>query len=237
MESVLSSACDALGYETSDQKRCAQPGYLSDLGSRLSSSEWMASTGIPLFVTLLGLLIAYLFLAGQLRNDRALRLADHRREASTTLADSILTAMKSLPVLNEFVPMPLHKWLTARDILFEDIFRASHRLAYENLKNIDDIAEAVTAAWALCLAEAAEVEASDPYAHTNGVRAAVREFYLLLSWCAADLSGWDGEGPEPQLDRSFEIALNSDSATVLTRYRAGVLLWTSRLPKSDATGG
>jgi hypothetical protein len=58
--------------------------------------EWAADTGIPLLVTLAGLVVAHVFLTRQLNSDSLLRRGDHRPEAPSALGKALAQAALEL---------------------------------------------------------------------------------------------------------------------------------------------
>ena len=73
---------------------CDSGRYWNDLESALRQPEWLASVGIPLALTLVGLAVAYMLVKRQINHDRDLRDADRAASAVNESGREILRILR-----------------------------------------------------------------------------------------------------------------------------------------------
>lgn len=128
--------------------------YWNDVWALVVSAEWMANTGLPLLSTVLGLVIAYWFVRKQLRSDRALRHADHKREAATRLGSALIQTSRRLKATGTDSPWwQAPSWSDSAHIS-EAIGEARGILPNELLDSLHGVASAIEDMWLACYVSA-----------------------------------------------------------------------------------
>lgn len=172
---------------------------LSNVFARLATAEWMADTGIPLFATLTGLFIAYLFVRQQFKNDRRLRRADHRLAAARRLGEVLMRVS------------PTGQWELFQSAFERDAFWGDHEtvvlavseasilLPREDLVDISALAETTEALWAVCYRRGMDAN-TNRRSHAFACGQMFGKYGKAMAAYGESLLGWDGLGklPRPQ---------------------------------------
>lgn len=167
----------------------------------------MADTGIPLLATLAGFLVAYLFFRHQIRTDRALRRADHRREASTALGAALVKASEMHATCEQdALEWASQTWSMEAEI-FQAISRAWVLFPDDEIEPLWDFTASISRLWkqlhSVALKTGTDISV---HAHAFGMSSVIQPLILDLRLTASDLLRWDGEGALPG-PRSFERAV------------------------------
>lgn len=214
--------------------------------SQIWSAEWLADTGLPLFVSLIALALAYRFLKEQFKHDRVLVAEERRRAYAQRYAEDARRALAEL--------VEIHRSY-GRDGTDEANFRAIFTRSKEVLERLSDSASELQIALGRShLTRAAKTLASfhllriSTYAETpelirNGIPLSFvgREAIALqtlseqrtshLQTLAAILDTWDGTEPLPPLVGTLtELELLPDgpsdaTAEGLGNYALAIFTW------------
>jgi hypothetical protein len=172
--------------------------YLEKLWSSIIAPEWMANTGVPLLVTLLGLFVGYMFLRRQLKSDHVLRTADRWQNASLTLGTTIAQALErfELPASDPF-------WAESSWPDKGNLMRARAdallSLAPAELPELGKLIRDVDSVWMCCLSRARRLDSPpDKAIHRHAVRQTLRPYLEALKTQSVLLRKWEGLGPVPE---------------------------------------
>lgn len=171
--------------------------YLEKLWSSIITPEWMANTGLPLLVTLLGLVVGYIFLRRQLKNDHVLRTADRWQNATLTLGTTIAHVLErfELPATDSF--WANYAW-PDREKLMRARADALLLLAPAELTELSKLIHDVESAWSACLISAGRRNPPpDKALHRNAVKRTLQPYLEALKKQSEMLRSWEGLGPVP----------------------------------------
>ncbi|WP_133055994.1 MULTISPECIES: hypothetical protein [Mycolicibacter] len=175
----------------------------------LKTAEWFANTGIPLMATLVGLMVAFLFLRQQLRSDRELRRADHRRDAAGELGEVLIKSGTQLAKSQPFDAF----WLSAHWPQYEvinDVIRvAAPILPPGSIGSVRALVDLVAEIWALA-------HIGSVFNSRNGrelVQSVLGAHPTTLIVLGERLLAWSGEGPMPPLNTLTAEISGSPSLT------------------------
>ena len=174
--------------------------YFKKFLSVLKSPEWLANTGLPLLVTLVGLVAAAIFLRTQLKSDRNLRTADRRQQAGLVLGFALSTAVErfELPASDSFWT---HNRWPDHEELEKAILEMRLALAGKELPELARLVEDVDKVWMACMFGAIRAEPHpDTAYHRHAVQVSLRPFLSPLSEYSIDLRIWNGLGKYPTLE-------------------------------------
>ena len=171
--------------------------YFKKILSVLESPEWLANTGLPLLVTLIGLGAAYTFLRRQLKSDLNLRTADRLQQAASALGFALYTAVEhfELPASDPF--WKHNRWPDHEEVE-KAVLEARLSLAGKELPELARLVADVDAVWMACMFGAIRAEPPpDTAFHRHAVQVSLRPFLKPLSEYSTALRMWDGLGGIP----------------------------------------
>lgn len=169
--------------------------YARQLWAELLTPEWMATTGLPLLLTLVGLVLAYIFLARQLRSDRQLRAADRQVAAASTLGRRIGEDTRAIFDLAYNDPAwlapnsPLDLWPAVTEA---EIHLPSH---VEYLEEVSALTRDISRGWSWMSLLRPEGGAPTTPGHAHAAYRVLEPYLLALEEMGSDLRAWDGLAP------------------------------------------
>ena len=154
----------------------------------------MADTGIPLLITLCGLLVAYLFFRSQLKSDRVLRRADFSQSVASPLGEVMVSASDEF---RKYVwnskEWRYFTW-PAGKVVLDAVHQAQLRLSGFDSFNQFVVSTAIL--WRGCYQGAIEENALME-AHQDTIREILDPYMFELLIVGRELVSWDGEGAAP----------------------------------------
>ncbi|GAA1782170.1 hypothetical protein [Nostocoides veronense] len=233
---------------------------------RITSSEWVADTGVPLALQLLAILLAWIFLRKQLRSDRELLEAswakdrelqeaswakDHELQetafrmdsAARVAADSAERAhalsLSILQLTNRLNPTAYHEHELSESELTSAYFPLT--LQGNQMLSLDQFS--VLWLWFGDLMTVSRISASlrdefpDDRKRGEVATLVAGKYYMRLIAYANRLSVWDGEGPMPEM-RVDPSEEHSNSPAWVDERRAELRAELARVysKAGDATG-
>jgi hypothetical protein len=164
----------------------------------LVTPEWVANTGLPLLVTLLGLLAAYTFLRRQLRSDRALRRADRRQEAALKLGAEIAEALARFQSDARDPFWQQMNWVDGRPLTQA---RAEALLSLDDtsLPELTSLIHDMECAWTACVVAARRQNPTPDLAlHRHAVQGVTMPYREAMLSQSISMRMWDGIGTVPE---------------------------------------
>lgn len=166
--------------------------YSSGVWDVIATPAWMATTGLPLLVTLLGLVVGYLLFRRQMVSDKRLRRADHRREAARGLSSALTRAAWCLQRTSTD-----DAWWT-RDLwadesgLRDALSLATRELPGELTRPVERLVSSASETWRACITRAVRRN-PDARFHATAMRDSLAPFVSAIEAAAVSLAAWDGD--------------------------------------------
>lgn len=184
---------------------CKQPEYWSALLCEVQTVSWMASTGLPLFLTIIGLYLAVRLVKRQLKSDRKLRSADRRQEASNRLGIATLeetTRFRHAQLRDDW--WTSNTW-ESQPILTAQVSDAGASLPAEIIDHFQTLVQDIGDAWVSCQVAVRRSGLNPDRAnHVDSVRYVLNPYVDALDASAETLRRWNGEDPPPTLESNID---------------------------------
>lgn len=165
--------------------------YWKDAWARISGAEWLADTGLPLLLAILGLGLTYWLVRKQLKSDRELRHADHRREAASRLGSALVQASRRLKETSTDSPWwESHSWSDSM-LISEAIWEARGILPDSLLDSLHGLAVFTEDLWLACWVSGKRRE-PDARFHAVAVKRVLNANAGSLDSLGVALRAWDG---------------------------------------------
>jgi hypothetical protein len=181
---------------------CHSGRYWPDVGCTLREANWLATVGVPLFVTIASIALAYLFLRRQIGHDIRLRRADrisHHVNAFGALVVAEVDSIDQRKTDDEWWSQPSWTGWTEIWHALRDLRRQLRDpLAYSS---IDERSMHLLQAWRACVARRLSLEKQgtkfSAISVGMGMDAALTAVWSDLRLAGIDLMTWDGIGLAP----------------------------------------